>query len=176
MCPKVTSGSRMIGDVERGFRRCGGWTEIKHKCWMQIRLVEFESNAHTPVFLLSLCGLWEQKAWRDEDLRSAVLFRSPLSLLGWEQEELGTTVLSLIGLDFGGTQLPADRTFTVRGSAPPAGAAKVMAAHTNQVPDENTRGQITNWFCSMSVTSCLNSNSAHLCATKASSKALSAVT
>ena len=38
-------------------------------------------------------------------------------------------VLLQIGFDFGGTQLPVDRTFPVQGSVPPAGAAKMIAAH-----------------------------------------------
>lgn len=65
-------------------------------------------------------------------------------------------VLSLMGFDFGGTQLPADRTFLEQVSIPPAGSAKMMTAHITEAagrhlsesfPLENTMGQICNWFC-----------------------------
>lgn len=51
---------------------------------------------------------------------------------GLKREEMGMTVLSLIGFDFGGTQLPADRTFPAQASVPPAGAAKMMVAHITE--------------------------------------------
>lgn len=47
-------------------------------------------------------------------------------------ERKGMAVLSLIGFDFGGTQLPADRTFfPAQDSAPPAGAAEMMLCTHN---------------------------------------------
>lgn len=71
-------------------------------------------------------------------------------------KERAVAVLSLIGFDFGGTQLPADRTFPARVPVPPASAAKMMATHIAEaagrylgesVALENTRGQIDNRFC-----------------------------
>lgn len=105
---------------------------------------------------------------------------------GWKQEEeMGTSVLSLIGFDFGGTQLPTDRTFPVQVSVPPAGAAKndggtrkwgCRQTSQRELPSENMRAQIANWFCNMSVMGCQNSNSVGLLATKAYWKGLSTVT
>lgn len=65
-------------------------------------------------------------------------------------ERKGAAVLSLIGFDFGGTQLPADRTFfPAQDSVPPAGAAKMMLCTNNggcrrtsqwELPTCKTRG------------------------------------
>lgn len=52
----------------------------------------------------------------------------------------GMAVLSLIGFDFGGTQLPADRTVHARVSVPPAGAAEMIAARISE-----TAGQTSQW-------------------------------
>ncbi len=94
-----------------------------------------------------------------EELSSGPDSLPPISHFARTQEERkGMAVLSLIGFDFGGTQLPADRTFPAQVSVPPAGAAKMIAAHISEAegetrrlsesfPLKNTRGQIGNWFC-----------------------------
>ncbi len=94
---------------------------------------------------------------RDSEEQSSGPVSLYISRFGRKQEEReGMAVLSLIGFDFGGTQLPADRTFPVQVSVPPAGSAKMIAAHITEAagrrlsesfPLENMRGQIGNWFC-----------------------------
>lgn len=139
------------------FCLCG--VQIKHRCWMKIRPLEFQhphSDVHSiTVFMSDYCqpykssnGFGNRKnPWCDGDqissgcvtVKNSPRVPTPLAnpslyllMVGNKMRERGTVVLSLIAFDFGETQLLADRNLQAQVSVPPAGSVRVMAAHITE--------------------------------------------
>lgn len=110
----------------------------------RVKRVESTDYTHTPTLLLTtslfFCHIivsHENLCFMAECMKKREEQPPPYLILVGNKEKEKTSVLSLIGFDFGGTQLPADRTVVVQVSVAPVDAAEMIKL---RVGGFNTRG------------------------------------